>query len=69
MISPEKINKDDLYAFIIEALKDDPGLLSVDGKGHPLRSQFKKCICIWDWISFGSAAKENMNKLETQQDK
>ena len=66
LMSPDKIDKDDLLKFILRALDDDPILLSVDGKGHQSRSQMKKCISIWDWLTYSKAAKDNIKMLDSQ---
>ena len=66
LIAPTEIDHDDLLAFINKALDDDPVLLAVDGSGHQSRSQFKKCISIWDWLKFSSAAKANITKLDAR---
>ena len=66
LMSPDKIDKDDLLKFILRALDDDPILLSVDGKGHQSRSQMKKCISIWDWLTYSEAAKDNIKRLDSQ---
>lgn len=65
LMSPDKIDKDDLLKFILRALDDDPILLSVDGKGHQSRSQMKKCISIWDWLTYSKAAKDNIKRLDS----
>ena len=49
--------------FLKKALEDYPDLLAV-GKGHQSRSQFKKCISIWDWLKYSNAAKNQMNILK-----
>ncbi|UKI12243.1 MAG: hypothetical protein L6V84_05730 [Oscillospiraceae bacterium] len=46
----EKIDPDDLKAFILLALSENPEVLSVDVPTHSYRSFFKKCICIWDFF-------------------
>lgn len=66
LIAPAEIDHDDLLSFINKALDDDPVLLAVDGSGHPSRSQFKKCISIWDWLKFSPAAKTNITRLDAR---
>ena len=56
LIAPEDIEPDSLVQFLNKALEDYPDLLAV-GKGHQSRSQFKKCISIWDWLKYSNAAK------------
>ena len=68
LLTPATINNDDLFAFIIQALDDNPTLLAIDGTGHQSRSQFKKCISIWDWLTYGRAAKERIEQLDAQLD-
>lgn len=64
LIRPENINVDELFAFLNKALDDTPELMTVDGRGHQLRSQFKKCISIWDWLKYSVAAKHQLQKIE-----
>ena len=63
LIAPEDIEPDSLVQFLNKALEDYPDLLAV-GKGHQSRSQFKKCISIWDWLKYSNAAKNQMNILK-----
>lgn len=61
LMDPQEIDIDDLYSFICEVLKDEPDILDKK-KPHKLRSQFKKCINIWDWLKFSDAAKQKIQK-------
>ena len=63
LIAPEDIEPDSLVQFLNKALEDYPDLLAV-GKGHQSRSQFKKCISIWDWLKYSKAAKNQMKILK-----
>lgn len=63
LIAPEDIEPDSLVQFLNKALEDHPDLLAV-GKGHQSRSQFKKCISIWDWLKYSKAAKNQMKILK-----
>ena len=58
-----KINPDDLLRFIKLALEDKPALLSITGKGHQSRSNFKKCITLWDILVYSTPAKRRMEEL------
>lgn len=58
-----KINPDDLLRFIKLALEDEPALLSITGKGHQSRSNFKKCITLWDILVYSTPAKRRMEEL------
>ena len=62
-LAPEDIEPDSLVQFLNKALEDCPDLLAV-GKWHQSRSQFKKCISIWDWLKYSNAAKNQMNILK-----
>ena len=64
LLNPSKINKDDLLDFIYRALDDDSTLLTVKENSHPCRSQFKRCISIWDWLSYYELAQENIRRME-----
>ncbi len=59
-----KIDTDDLKEFIIQALEDEPTLLSITGKSHPCKSNFKKCITLWDILVYSLPAKQRIQKLE-----
>lgn len=63
LIAPENIEPDSLVQFLDKALEDCPDLLAV-GKGHQSRSQFKKCISIWDWLKYSNAAKNQIKILK-----
>lgn len=58
-----KIDPDDLLQFIKLALEDDPALLSITGKGHQTRSNFKKCISLWDILVYSKPAKRRIEEL------
>ena len=58
-----KINPDDLLQFIKLALEDEPALLSITGKGHQSRSNFKKCITLWDILVYSTPAKQRIAEL------
>lgn len=58
-----KINPDDLLRFIKLALEDEPALLSITGKGHQSRSNFKKCITLWDILVYSIPAKRRIEEL------
>lgn len=58
-----KINPDDLLQFIKLALEDEPALLSISGKGHQSRSNFKKCITLWDILVYSASAKQRITEL------
>lgn len=60
-----KIKTDDLLSFVKLALKDEPALLSIAGKNHPLRSNFKKCISLWDILVYSIPAKQRIEKLSS----
>lgn len=66
LLSPEQIDLEDLLSFIQIAIADDPTLLTVEGKGNAFRSQFKKCIGIWDWLAYYELATDNIRKLQSQ---
>lgn len=59
----DKILLSDLLDFIKLALKDDPTLLSINGKGHQSRSNFKKCITLWDMLMYSACAKQKIAEL------
>lgn len=63
LIAPEDMEPDSLVQFLNKALEDYPDLLAV-GKKHQSRSQFKKCISIWDWLKYSKAAKNQMKILK-----
>jgi len=43
--------------------------LSINGKGHQSRSNFKKCITLWDMLMYSSSAKQKITSLlENQTD-
>ena len=57
MVAEESAHYGKMFSAILKkALEDYPDLLAV-GKGHQSRSQFKKCISIWDWLKYSNAAK------------
>ena len=58
-----KINPDDLLQFIKLALEDEPALLSITGKGHQSRSNFKKCITLWDILVYSTPVKQRIAEL------
>ena len=60
----EMIDVDELKAFILLALSDNPELLSIDGNKHTYRSLFKKCICIWDYLKYHDEAKKHLEELK-----
>ena len=62
-----KIHLSDLLDFIKQALKDDPALLSIIGKGHQSRSNFKKCITLWDMLMYSLSAKQKITSLSENQ--
>lgn len=64
LLNPTNVDVDDLYAFLIKALDDEPKLLS--GKGHQSRSQYKKCISIWDWLKFSANAQKRITEIDKQ---
>lgn len=61
-----KIDKNDLLEFIKLAIKKEPTLLK--GKSHPSRSNFKKCITLWDMLVFSDLAKETEERLNKEID-
>lgn len=65
----EKIDPDDLKAFILLALSENPEVLSVDIPIHSSRSFFKKCICIWDFLKYHDNAVKHMEYLRNQKNK
>lgn len=65
LLNPNLIDKDDLYAFLLKALDDEPTLLNTDKTiKNPSDSAFRKCISIWDWLQYHSDAQNNLNHLE-----
>ena len=62
----EKIAPDDLKAFILLALSENPEVLSVDVPTHSYRSFFKKCICIWDFLKYHDNAVKHIEDLRNQ---
>ena len=58
-----KILPSDLLGLIKLALKDDPALVVINGKGHQSRSNFKKCITLWDILVYSSSAKQKITEL------
>lgn len=63
LIAPQSIKPDSLFQFLNKVLEDNPDLLEVS-KGHQSRSQFKKCISIWDWLKYSDAAKKQIKIFE-----
>ena len=57
----EKINTEDLLQFIKLAIKDEPTLLK--GEKHSLRSNFKKCITLWDMLVYSGLADNKIKEL------
>ena len=65
LMNPSSIDIEDLRKFLNKALDDDNSLLDTTvGRIHPSRSQFKKCISIWDWLAYGNVAKERIKSLD-----
>ena len=60
-INFEKINTEDLLQFIKLAIKDEPTLLK--GEKHSLRSNFKKCITLWDMLVYSGLADNKIKEL------
>lgn len=58
-----KIDVDDLLRFIQLALEDEPALLSITSEDHKFRSNFKKCITLWDILVYSKSAKQRMREL------
>lgn len=63
-IEPANINTDNLIEFLLQALNDSPNLLSIDNKPHTSRSQFKKCISIYDWLKYSQKARDRLDEFE-----
>lgn len=63
----EKIDPEDLIQFIRLALKDEPALLSTTKKGHKHRSNFKKCITLWDILAYSDLANQRIEVLSKSQ--
>lgn len=59
----EKMDSEDLLQFIKLALEDEPALLSITGKGHQSRSNFKKCISLWDILVYSESASQRIMEL------
>ena len=57
------MDSDDLLQFIKLALEDEPALLSITGKGHQSRSNFKKCISLWDILVYSESASQRIMEL------
>ena len=57
----KKINPEELLQFIKLAIKDEPTLLK--GKKHSSRSNFKKCITLWDMLVYSKVAENKVNEL------
>ena len=62
----EKIDPDDLKAFILLALSEKPEVLSVDVSTCSYRSVYKKCICIWDFLKYHDNAVKHIEDLRNQ---
>lgn len=58
------IDADELKAFILLALSENPGVLSIETPTHSYRSSFKKCICIWDYLKYRSEAIQRLSALQ-----
>ena len=63
LINPNKIDLYSFELFLHKALDDDPSLLSIENIGNPSRSQFKKCISIYDWLKYSKRAGEKLKSL------
>lgn len=59
-----QIDTEDLLEFIVKALEDEPTLLSITGKAHPCKSNFKKCITLWDILVYSTSAKRKIREME-----
>jgi len=62
-----KIDPDDLLRFIKLALENEPDLLAI-GKGHQSRSNFKKCISLWDILVYSTPARRRLMELAKDTD-
>lgn len=58
------IDVDELKAFILLALSENPEVLSIDIASHSYRSPFKKCICIWDYLKYRNEATQHFSELQ-----
>lgn len=67
LVKPKDIDVDELFSFLNKALDDTPDLMSVNLRGHQSRSQFKKCISIWDWLKYYEVAMQHFQIIEAKQ--
>lgn len=59
-----EISSEDLIQFIRLALQDEPTLLSTTKKDHRYRSNFKKCITLWDILAYSELANQRIEELK-----
>lgn len=62
-IEESKINIEELYQFLIKVEKDNPGLLDDSNVSQFERSQYKKCVNIWDWLKYHERAEKKLKDL------
>ena len=62
-IEQDKIDIEDLYQFLVKAEKDNPGLLDNSELAIFERSQYKKCINIWDWLKYHDRAEKKLKEF------
>ena len=66
-IEQDKIDIEDLYQFLVKAEKDNPGLLDNSELAIFERSQYKKCINIWDWLKYHDRAEKKLKEFAISQ--
>ena len=67
-MDPILIEPDELYDLLIKALNDHPELLDPAQRAHTgiSRSLYKKCISIWDWLTYNNSANRRIAELSSK---
>lgn len=63
LLEYDKIDLEDLYQFLMRVNKDYPGLLDDTQANQFEKSQYRKCIRIWDWLKYHNRAKDKLIEL------
>ena len=60
LLNPKDIDLEEFYQFLVRVDKDHPGLLDNPSAIQFERSQYKKCVNIWDWLKYHERAEKKL---------